>query len=55
MHLREMTMADYDEVIDRRHIYHTNDRGAGFWNAIGWYRRDDLRVMSRDIELNRAK
>ena len=38
--------------IRRCHIFvmRENAEGQAFWQALGWKRRDDLQVMSRDIE-----
>jgi putative acetyltransferase len=31
-------------------VYARNTEGQKFWDRLGWYRRDDLLVMSRDFE-----
>jgi ribosomal protein S18 acetylase RimI-like enzyme len=30
-------------------IYQNNEAGLGFWAAAGWFRRDDLLIMSQDL------
>lgn len=31
-------------------VYARNTEGQKFWDRLGWYRRDDLLVMSRDLQ-----
>lgn len=40
-----------DRGIKRCHIfvYQDNETGLGFWRAAGWFRRDDLLIMSHDL------
>jgi ribosomal protein S18 acetylase RimI-like enzyme len=40
-----------DRGIKRCHIfvYQDNETGVEFWEAAGWFRRDDLLIMSRDL------
>jgi ribosomal protein S18 acetylase RimI-like enzyme len=40
-----------DLGIKRCHIfvYQDNETGLGFWEAAGWFRRDDLLIMSHDL------
>ncbi len=39
--------------ITRCHIfvYRNNDLGKSFWKKTGWFERDDLLIMSRDLKL----
>jgi ribosomal protein S18 acetylase RimI-like enzyme len=41
-----------DLGIRRCHIfvYQDNETGLGFWESAGWFRRDDLLIMSHDLE-----
>jgi len=40
-----------EQGIKRCHIfvYSDNENGLGFWESAGWFRRDDLLIMSHDM------
>lgn len=38
--------------IEKAHlmVYETNPEGIAFWKQVGWYRRDELAIMSVDLK-----
>ena len=51
-HLAEMCLdALKRDGIQKAHlfVYYNNHGGVAFWKEMGWYERNELRMMSRDI------